>query len=114
MKNKKSEKRIVRHSRIRAKIQGTSDRPRLSIFKSNRNLIAQIIDDNKAETLAYSWTQNKKAKTLKEKAEEVGKEIAEMAKAKKITKVVFDRGGFIYTGNLKVLADTARANGLEF
>jgi large subunit ribosomal protein L18 len=114
MSNKKVEKRIVRHKRIRAKISGTATRPRFAVFKSNSNLIAQLIDDEKGNTLAYSWSKNKKAKTLKEKAEIMGKEIAEAAKSQNITQAVFDRGGFIYTGNIKAIAESARANGLEF
>jgi large subunit ribosomal protein L18 len=114
MINKKVEKRIVRHKRIRAKVSGTSLRPRLAVFKSNKNLIAQLIDDENNNTLAYSWSKNKQAKTLKEKAELIGQEIAEIAKSKNIKQAVFDRGGFIYTGNIKVIAESARANGLEF
>lgn len=114
MSKYKTEKRITRHKRIRSKISGTSEKPRLAVFKSNSNLTAQIIDDVKGETLAYSWTKNQKGKTLKERAEQAGKEIAEKAKEKKVKAVVFDRGGFVYTGNLKVLADAAREGGLEF
>jgi len=110
----KLEKRIRRHARIRAKVFGTAERPRLSVSKSNKNIIAQIINDDKAETLCYAWTNTEKGKTLKEKSEATGKKIAELAKDKKITKVVFDRGGFIFTGNLKILAEAARSNGLEF
>ena len=110
----KSEKRIRRHARIRAKVFGTAERPRLAVSKSNKNIIAQIINDDKGETLCYAWTNTEKGKTLKEKSESAGKKIAELAKDKKITKVVFDRGGFIFTGNLKILAEAARTNGLEF
>ncbi len=110
----KLEKRIRRHKRIRAKAFGTAEKPRLAVSKSNKNIIAQIINDEKGETLCYVWTNKEAGKTLKEKSESAGKKIAELAKDKKITKVVFDRGGFIFTGNIKLLADSARANGLEF
>lgn len=110
----KSQKRIARKRRIRAKISGTAERPRLAVSKSNRNIIAQIINDEKGETLAYVWTKDQKGGSLKEKSESAGKSIADLAKGKKISKVVFDRGGFAYTGNIKILADSARAAGLEF
>jgi len=110
----KLENRIRRHSRIRAKVAGTAERPRLSISKSNKDIIAQIINDDKGETLCYVWTSKVEGKTLTERSTVAGKMIAELAKDKKISKVVFDRGGFIFTGNIKLLADAARANGLEF
>jgi large subunit ribosomal protein L18 len=114
MKTQKAEKRIRRHTKIRAKISGTALRPRLAISKSNSNMIAQLINDDKGETLAYVWTREFKGKTLVERAILAGKQIAELAKAKKIDQVVFDRGGFIYTGNLKAFADAAREAGLKF
>ena len=114
MVTSRSEKRIRRRNRIRAKVQGTSDRPRLAISKSNKNIIAQIIDDRNNETLAYVWSKNVEGETMKDKAANVGKQVAKLAKDKKITKVVFDRGGYIYTGNVKLLADSAREAGLEF
>lgn len=114
MTNTKLEKRIRRHKRIRAKVSGTLERPRLSVYKSNKNIIAQIIDDTKGETLCYVWTNKMPGNSLKEKSEAAGKKISELAKDKKITKAVFDRGGFIYTGNIKILAEAAKANGLEF
>jgi len=110
----KIEKRIRRHKKIRAKAFGTSEMPRLAVSKSNTNLIAQLINDEKAETLAYAWTKGETGKTLKERSEAVGAKIAETAKGLKIEKVVFDRGGFIYSGNIKALADSARAAGLKF
>jgi large subunit ribosomal protein L18 len=110
----KLENRIRRHKKIRAKVFGTIEKPRLAVSKSNKNIIAQIINDEKGETLCYVWTNKEAGKNLKEKSESAGKKIAELAKDKKIKKVVFDRGGFIFTGNIKILADTARANGLEF
>ncbi len=112
--NPKKEKRIRRHVRIRAKISGTKTCPRLSIFKSNRHISAQIIDDENAVTLASSHSRETKGANMMEKSALVGRSIAAKAKAKKITKVVFDRGGFIYTGNVKALADGAREGGLKF
>jgi large subunit ribosomal protein L18 len=110
----KKEKRIRRHSKIRAKISGTSEMPRFAVSKSNKNLIAQLIDDTKGETIAYAWTKDAEGKTLKDKSIIVGKKIAEIAKTAKIEKVAFDRGGYIYTGNIKALADAAREGGLKF
>lgn len=110
----KLENRIRRHSRIRAKVAGTAERPRLAVSKSNKEIIAQIINDDKGETLCYVWTSKVDGKTLTERSAAAGKQIAELAKAKKINKVVFDRGGFIFTGNIKLLAEAARTNGLEF
>jgi len=108
------ERRIVRHNRVRAKIQGTSERPRLSVFKSNTAIYAQIIDDEKAVTLAAYDSRKSKGKTLSDKAVEVGTEIAKLAKAKKVEAVVFDRGGYVFTGVVKKLAEGARAGGLKF
>jgi len=110
----KVEKRIRRHKKIRAKVFGTEEKPRLSVYKSNKNIVAQIINDEKGETLCHVWTNKIKGSSLKEKSELAGQKIAELAKDKKIKKVVFDRGGFIFTGNIKILADAARNNGLEF
>ncbi len=103
-----------RKARIRAKIHGTSERPRLSIFKSHKYIYAQIINDDKGHTLIASDSRNSKAKKPVEKAEELGIDIAKKAVAAKITKVVFDRNGYIYTGKIKVVADAARKGGLEF
>ena len=103
-----------RKARIRAKISGTPERPRLSIFKSHKYIYAQVIDDTKGHTLAAFDSSASKAKTPVERAKEVGVEIAKKAKAAKITKVVFDRGGYIYTGKVKIVADAAREGGLEF
>lgn len=114
MSNSKVQKRIVRHKRIRAKVIGTAEKPRLAVSRSNNNIIAQLIDDSSSKTLVYAWTKTVDGKTLKDKAEAVGKKIAEEAKAKKISEVVFDRGGFVFTGNIKVLAEAARAGGLKF
>lgn len=102
-----------RRKRIRSKIAGTEARPRLSIFKSNTAIYAQIIDDTKGITLAASSSQGKKGnKTAASQA--AGAEIAKLAKAKGVAQVVFDRGGFIYTGRVKAFADGAREGGLEF
>jgi len=94
-----------RHNRIRAKVQGTPLRPRLAVYKSNRYLEAQIIDDTVGKTIFSA--------KMKE-ASKLGSEIAKRAKEKGIDKVVFDRGGFRYTGSIAVLADAARKGGLEF
>src|SRR3989344_5486044 len=113
MSKKQDEKRIRRHKRIRAKIAGTAERPRLSVFKSNKYLYAEIIDDVAGRTLAAasSLEFNKK---VKDEAREVGKTIAQRACDKKIKKIVFDRGGYVYTGKVKALADGARDGGLVF
>ena len=94
-----------KHKKIRAKISGTSTCPRLSVYKSNTAIYAQLIDDDKAVTLASATG----ADALK-----VGAEIAKKATAKKIEKVVFDRGGYIYTGKVRILAESARKAGLKF
>ena len=106
-----------RHARVRTKISGTAECPRLAVFRSNKNITAQIIDDNKGVTLAYASTLDKEIKTKKsnkEAAKEVGTLIAKRALEKKIKKVVYDRGGYIYHGVVKELADAAREAGLEF
>ena len=103
--NPKTEQRTRRRKRIRAKISGTSERPRLSIFKSNTSMYAQIIDDTKSTTLASAKGAD---------ASKVGTEIAKLAIAKKINSVVFDRGGYVYTGKVSSLAEAARKAGLNF
>ena len=103
-----------RHKRIRAKVKGTATRPRLSIFKSNRALYAQLIDDDKAVTLAAATSKGMKGKSMMTGAKEVGTLIAKAGKAKGIGKVVFDRGGFTYAGVIRTLADAAREGGLKF
>lgn len=110
----KTEKRNRRHARIRARVFGTAECPRLSVFKSNKHISAQLIDDQNAVTLASFHSRDAKGKFLSERAKEVGVAIAEKAKAKKVEKVVFDRGGFLYTGNVKAVADGAREGGLKF
>ncbi len=94
-----------RHKRIRATISGTTERPRLSVFRSNKFIYAQLIDDEKGHTFAQAQAVD--AKT-------VGVELAKKAKALKIDKVVFDRGGYLYTGKIKAVADAAREGGLIF
>ena len=110
----KTEKRLRRKLRIRAKVFGTAEMPRLSVFKSNKHISVQLIDDSSSHTLAASHSKEAKGKTLLEKSAFVGKDIATKAIAKKITKVVFDRGGFRYTGCVKALAGSAREAGLKF
>jgi len=110
----KQQKRKRLHNRIRSRVSGTAKKPRLSISKSNRNIIGQIIDDEKNVTLAYAWSKNTEGKNMKERVISAGTKIAEDAKAKKITKVVFDRGGFNYTGHVASFADAARKGGLKF
>ena len=114
IKNKKTEGRLRRRARIRSHISGNSDRPRLVVFKSNRSIYAQIIDDSKGITLVSASSLKEKKGALMEKAVKIGGEIAALAKKKKIKKVVFDRGGFRYTGHVKALADSARKGGLQF
>ena len=109
--------RVRRHERVRTKISGTTECPRLAIAKTNKNIIAQIIDDTKGETLVYVSTLDKdiKAKNANiEAAKEIGAAVAKKAKAKKIETVVFDRGGYIYHGVVKELAEAAREAGLKF
>ena len=110
----KQDKRIRLKAKIRSKIKGTLDRPRLSVFRSNKFIYAQIIDDVANKTLAQASDVKVKKGTKIERAKEVGKMIAEAALAKKISKVVFDRNGFKYTGRVKLVADEARASGLKF
>jgi len=114
----KQKKRLRRHKRVRAKIFGTAKRPRLCVFRSAKHIYAQLIDDEKGFTLAAAsdseLKKSKKLKTKKAKAFEVGKLIAEKAKAKKIEKVVFDRGGYQYHGGVKALAEGAKEGGLQF
>jgi large subunit ribosomal protein L18 len=106
--------RKARKRRIRAKVNGNSIRPRLAVFKSLNAIYAQVIDDSVGKTLASANSLKIKKGSKIEKASAVGKLIAEAAKAAKIEKVVFDRGGFAYTGRVKALADSARENGLKF
>jgi len=105
-------KRDRRHRRIRAKVKGTAERPRLAVYKSNRFIYGQLIDDEKAVTLAAVVSDEKKPGL--EGGALAGREIAKKAKEKSINKVVFDRGGFSYLGVIKAFAEGAREGGLEF
>ena len=112
--------RIKRHTRVRAKVAGTADRPRLAIFRSLKHTYAQLVDDDARVTLASastvesSYRDGGKTGGDINAAKAIGASIAERAKEKGITRVVFDRGGFKYHGRIKELADAARAGGLEF
>ena len=109
--------RMKRHTRVRGKISGTPERPRLNVYRSNANIYAQIIDDVNGVTLAAAASNEKDfegAAGNKEAARKVGKMVAERAKAKGIDTVVFDRGGYIYHGRVAELAEGAREGGLEF
>jgi large subunit ribosomal protein L18 len=116
-KESRNSARLMRHARIRSKISGTSEVPRLSVFRSNKQIYAQIIDDEKKSTLVSASSLDKSLKLENggniEAAKAVGKLLAEKAKKAKITKVVFDRGGYLYHGRVEALAEAARENGLE-
>jgi large subunit ribosomal protein L18 len=106
-----------RHKRVRGKVSGTPERPRLVVTRSNRGIVAQLVDDRQGRTLASaSWLQVKKTfkGDKKSQAAEVGRLLAESAKQAKIESVVFDRGGYLYHGRVKALADAAREGGLKF
>ncbi|MFA6860084.1 MAG: 50S ribosomal protein L18 [Clostridia bacterium] len=119
-KEDKNEIRLARHARVRKTVSGTAERPRLCVYRSLVAIYAQIIDDNTGNTLVSASSKEKDmlaktaGKNKTQVAEIVGSEIATRAKAKKINAVVFDRGGYIYTGRIKALAEGARAAGLEF
>ncbi len=112
--NTKKEKRERRHNRIRAKVSGTADKPRLSVFRSNRFLYAQLINDVEAKTIASSDTRKMKGENARLRAKELGKDIARKARKVGVEKVVFDRGGFLFAGSVKDFADAAREGGLVF
>ncbi|MBQ5956791.1 MAG: 50S ribosomal protein L18 [Clostridia bacterium] len=111
--------RVKRHQRIRNRISGTSDRPRLAVFRSSKNIYAQMIDDENGNTLVATSTKDKaiaaelEGKTKSEKAKVVGERIAKLAAEKGITEAVFDRGGYIYHGRVQALAEGAREAGLK-
>ena len=114
-KNKiKIEKRVRRQRRTRSKVIGTAQRPRLTVFKSNKYIYAQLIDDDKNQTIISVSSVKMGVNGLMEKAKKVGSEIAKIAKEKKIKKVVFDKGRYLFTGRVKALADSSREGGLEF
>lgn len=111
--------RLKRQVRVRKKVRGSSERPRLNVFKSARHIYAQIIDDTKGASIVAASTLSEAAQDLTntgniEAANLVGKEIAKLALAKGISSVVFDRNGFLYHGRIKALADSARESGLNF
>ena len=110
----RNQMRVMRHSRVRSKIMGTTEIPRLCVFRSNKNISCQVIDDETGTTLASASSLKLKNGGNIEGAKEVGKAIAEACKKAKITKVVFDRGGYLYHGRVAALAEAARENGLEF
>lgn len=116
-KENRSEARVRRHLRIRKKVSGTTEKPRLSIYRSEKNIYAQIIDDLTQTTLVAASSLDKEFEGLgsnKEAAKKVGEMIAKRAIEKGIRAVVFDRGGYIYHGRIQVLAEAAREAGLEF
>ena len=114
----RNDMRKERHTRIRASVVGTTERPRLSVFRSNANISAQIIDDEKGVTLVSASSLEKELKLTNggnvEAAKIIGAEIAKRAQKANIKEVVFDRGGYLYHGRVKALAEAARENGLEF
>ncbi len=112
--NPKQEKRLRLKKKIRSRIIGTADCPRLSVFKSNMHIYAQLIDDSSGKTLAQSSDLNSKGGTYRERSVEVGKNIANIALKAGISTVVFDRNGYKYTGHIAALADAAREAGLKF
>jgi large subunit ribosomal protein L18 len=117
-RSSKNDVRIRIHKRIRLRVHGNEERPRLAVFRSLNHIYAQVIDDHKGQTLASASSGGKKSGVAKggnlAGAKEVGKLIAERAQAKGVKKVVFDRGGYLYHGRIKALADAARQAGLEF
>ena len=116
--NPKTTARAKRIRRIRKKITGSSDQPRLRVFKSNKHIYAQIIDDSAGKTLVTMSTVDKKFDKVdgdkKENAKKVGTLLAEAAKSAGVSKVIFDRGGYIYHGRVKALSEGAREGGLQF
>ena len=110
MKKTKNEMRLKRKLSIRRRLSGTSDRPRLCIFRSNTRLSAQLVNDSKAITIVSSWTKGKNSAA----ATKLGATMAELAKAKKITSIVFDRSGYRYHGAIRAFADAARSGGVVF
>ena len=109
------EARLRRHRRVRGKIRGTADRPRLLVFRSNRGIFAQLVDDDSGKTIvSASWTTVKAKGDKSDQASEVGKALAAAAKKAGIETVVFDRAGYLYHGRVKALAEGAREGGLSF
>ncbi|MGH8103150.1 MAG: 50S ribosomal protein L18 [bacterium] len=119
MRKTRHEKRILRQARVRRRTSGTSQRPRLAVFRSNSHIYAQIVDDHKGVTLAAVNSLTREVREMRqgkkqEIAKLVGKKVAELAVANGIKQVVLDRGGFLYHGQVKALADGAREGGLQF
>lgn len=110
----RNRQRKVRHRRMRFYLKGTSERPRLNVFRSNKQIYAQVIDDTNSVTIAAASSLKIEAGANLEGAKAVGKLVAEQAIEKGVKKVVFDRGGYLYHGRVKALADAAREAGLEF
>ncbi|WP_414044191.1 50S ribosomal protein L18 [Macrococcus animalis] len=114
----KNKVRMKRHARVRSRLAGTTERPRLNVYRSNKHIYAQVIDDVKGVTLAQASTQDKglglEATSNVEAAAKVGETVAKLATEKGVKAVVFDRGGYLFHGRVKALADAARENGLEF
>ena len=114
----KNDVRVRIHERIRQRVSGTEERPRLAVFRSVKHIYAQVIDDRKGHTVASASSAEKNSSVRSggnvAGAKEIGKLIAERAKTKGVNKVVFDRGGYLYHGRVKALADAARESGLEF
>ena len=110
----KTQQRDRRHNRVRARVSGTAQRPRLSIFRSNTRLVAQLIDDDKRMTIIAVSSEKEKGKTPLERAQAAATTIAKLAQEKGVKAVVFDRGGFQYLGTVKAFAEAARTAGLEF
>ena len=106
--------RHLRHLRVRKKVSGTADRPRLVVFRSDKHIYAQLVDDDAGRTIATVSSVKVGGGKKTEKATEVGKQVAVVAKDKGISRVVFDRGGYKYHGRVKAVADGAREGGLEF
>ncbi|MCH6269500.1 MULTISPECIES: 50S ribosomal protein L18 [Neobacillus] len=117
-KQDKNATRRKRHARVRAKLSGTSARPRLNVFRSNQHIYAQVIDDTNGVTLASASTLDKElsleSTSNTEAAQKVGELVAKRAVEKGVSAVVFDRGGYLYHGRIQALADAARENGLQF
>ena len=119
-KKTRAERRAARHRRVRRKVHGTSERPRLNVFRSLKHIYAQVIDDNAGHTICAASTlspdlrEKTEGLTKKDQAKLVGLKIAELCKEKNITRVVFDRGGYKYHGRVAALAEGAREGGLEF
>jgi len=112
--SQKQHRREVRHRRVRAKVAGNAARPRLSVYRSNTRLLAQLIDDEAGKTLASISSASEKGATPRERAEKAAATLAKNAIGQGVKKVVFDRGGFEYIGTVKAFADAARAAGLDF